>query len=254
MFAELRRFAIFPGRGLLRPARDAGTGVADLERLSLATDEGSVECWLLRAPGASAAHPAPLVIFAHGNGELIEYWPDALEPYRALGMHVLLPEYRGYGRSAGRPSEAKTVADLTAFHDLAASRPDVDASRIVFHGRSLGGGAVCGLARVRAPRAMLLWSTFTSIPDVARRFLVPRSLVPDVFDNLGVVRALDAPLLVVHGTRDRLIPFAHGETLARAHHDAVLLPDEGAEHNDCPRSMPWYFAEAERFLRNARVL
>jgi fermentation-respiration switch protein FrsA (DUF1100 family) len=254
VLADLRRLAIFPGRALLRGSRDAGAGINDLERLSLDTEEGRVEGWLLRAPGATSASPAPLVLFAHGNGELIEHWPEALAPYRALGLHVLLPEYRGYGRSAGRPSEAKTVADLTRFHDLVAARPDVDASRIVLHGRSLGGGAVCGLARARKPRAMILWSTFTSIPDIARRFYVPRALVPDVFDNLEVVRTLDAPLLVVHGTRDRLIPFAHAETLARAHHDAVLRPDEGAEHNDCPRSMPWYFAEAERFLRDAGVL
>lgn len=254
MLTELRRLAIFPGRVLLRGARAAGAGVDALERLSLNTEEGRVEAWLLRAPGASGACPAPLVLFAHGNGELIEHWPEALEPYRALGLHVLLPEYRGYGRSAGRPSEAKTVADLTNFYDLVAERPDVDRSRIVFHGRSLGGGAVCGLARARTPRAMILWSTFTSLPDVARRFFVPRALVPDVFDNLEVVRTLAAPLLVVHGTRDRLIPFAHGEALANAHHDGVLLPDEGALHNDCPRSMPRYFTEAERFLRHAHVL
>ncbi len=116
MFADLRRLAVFPGRALLRGERDAGGGVEGLERLSLDTEEGAVEGWLLRAPGASAARPAPLLIFAHGNGELIEYWPDALLPYRALGMHVLLPEYRGYGRSAGQPSEMKTVADLTAFY------------------------------------------------------------------------------------------------------------------------------------------
>lgn len=254
MLSDLRRLAIFPGRALLRSASDAGDGVTDLERFHLDTEEGRVDYWLLRAPSASAARPAPLVIFAHGNGELIEYWPDALAPYRALGMHVLLPEYRGYGRSAGRPSEANTVADLTASYDLVTARPDVDASRVVFHGRSLGGGAVCALARVRPLRAMILWSTFTSLPDIARRFLVPRALVPDVFDNLEVVRALEAPLLVVHGTKDRLIPFAHGETLARAHHDGVLLPDHGAQHNDCPRSMPWYFEEAERFLRNAGAI
>jgi len=254
VLADLRRLAIFPGRALLRGERDAGARVEGLERLSLDTDEGPVEGWLLRAPGASAARPAPLLIFAHGNGELIEYWPDALLPYRALGMHVLLPEYRGYGRSAGQPSEAKTVADLTAFYARVVARPDVDAKRVVFHGRSLGGGAVCGLARVHTPRAMILWSTFTSLPDVARRFFVPRALVPDLFDNLAVVRALEAPLLVVHGTKDALIPFAHGERLARAHRDGRLLADEGAKHNDCPRSMPWYFAEVERFLRDAGVL
>ena len=91
-----------------------------IERIWLTPEDGSrVEAWYLAAPGRSAAHPGPAVIYTHGNGELIDYWPAALEPYRQWGVSILLPEYRGYGRSTGKPSQAAVVADMAAGCGLA---------------------------------------------------------------------------------------------------------------------------------------
>lgn len=251
MLAALSRFFVFPSR-LVRGAPDAGRGVPRLERHWLATDEGDVEWWLLRA---ETERPAPAVFFTHGNAELIEQWPEALAGYAKLGMHVVLPEYRGYGRSAGKPGERAIREDLVRIRDLVAARADVDATKLVYHGRSIGGGTVCQLAKERPPAALVLMSTFTSIPDIARRFFVPRGLVTEVFDNETVVRGLrDVPLLLVHGTADALIPFSHAERLARAHGDARLVREEGAEHNDCPRSWPAFYRELAPFLRDAGIL
>ena len=94
-----------------------------------------------------------------------------------IWVRVLLPEYRGYGRSAGSPSQRAITEDLIAFYDLLARRPEVDAQRVVFHGRSLGGGAVCDLARHRKPAAVILMSTFTSMKRMAPRYLVPGFMV-----------------------------------------------------------------------------
>ena len=249
----LQRSILFPGTHL-RGARDAGEGVAGLERLWLSTDEGRVEGWLLPGDGVSAAHPGPAVVYAHGNGELIDDWPDALAPYRRLGVSVLLPEYRGYGRSAGHPSEAAIRADLARFYDLLAARPEVDRTRIVFHGRSLGGGAVCALAAERgAPAALILQSTFTSVTDIARSFLVPAFLVRDPFDSRAVVARLHVPTLVVHGRRDRVVPFAHARELVRASPSARLVAYD-ADHNDCPPDPAPYWREITALLREARVI
>jgi hypothetical protein len=168
---------------------------------------------------------------------------------------VFLPEYRGYGRSAGAPSEAAIVEDFVEFHERLVARPDVDASRIVYHGRSLGGGAVCSLARVRPPAAMILQSTFESVPAVARRYLVPRFLVLDPFDNLEVVRSMDARLLVIHGRRDTTIPFAHGRTLSSAARNGRLVAYD-AGHNDCPPrgQVTEYWEEIRRFLVDAEII
>jgi len=242
----LSRLLLFP-RYLLRPRPNAQAGVRGVEKLSIIIREGEVEAWFLPADGSAAGQPAPLVIFAHGNGELIEDWPEVLDPYRRMGMHLLLPEYRGYGRSAGAPSERAIVEDYIRFHDLVMARPDVDSRRVVLHGRSLGGGVVCALARQRPPTALVLESTFTSVPDVARKWLVPSSLIEDRFDSASVVATLEAPVLVFHGTRDVVVPFAHGLQLSRLAKRGRLVRYE-CDHNDLPRRHDGYWDELRRFL------
>jgi hypothetical protein len=234
-----------------RPAVDvAATGG---EALWCSTPAGPVEAWWLPGRGVSAARPGPWVVFLHGNGERIEDWPELLAPYRALGVSVLLPEYRGYGRSAGVPSEAGIVADVVAFVDVVAARPEVDASRMVLHGRSIGGGVACDVARVRRPAALVLSSTFTSIADMAAGMWIPRRLVPQSFDNVACLRELDVPVLVVHGERDRLIGVAHAHALASAakHAELVLYC---ADHNDCPPTRSTFWSDVERLLVRAGVL
>jgi pimeloyl-ACP methyl ester carboxylesterase len=101
------------------------------------------------------------------------------------------------------------VDDLRAWLQRLQHRPEVDATRLIYHGRSIGGGVACALASVHPPQAMILQSTFTCIADVARRFGVPRALITEPFDNLTVIRQARFPCLIMHGTRDRLIPFSH---------------------------------------------
>jgi fermentation-respiration switch protein FrsA (DUF1100 family) len=201
----------------------------------LTTPAGRIEAWFL-APAAGTPAPAPLLLFAHGNGELIDHWGNAFDEPRAWGFGVLLVEYPGYGRSEGSPSESSIRDGILAAYDWAKAQPDVDATRIVAHGRSLGGGAVCLLARARPVAALILESTFTSVRAFAHRFGAPELLVRDPFDNLAALAHYPGPLLVLHGERDELIPPAHGRALAAAHQDAEFraLP---CGHNDCAE--PW---------------
>ncbi|MFW6050650.1 MAG: alpha/beta hydrolase [Myxococcota bacterium] len=252
VLGRLQRLAVFPRFAAL-PDPHPGEGVRGLERWHVEIPSGRVEGWYLPAPGASTDDPAPAVLFAHGNAELIDYWATILEAYRSMGISVLLPEYRGYGRSAGRPSERAIVEDFVRFHDQLAARPEVDASRLIFHGRSIGGGVVCGLARHRTPRALILMSTFTSVADVARRYLLPRALVSDPFDNAEVLAKLDVPVLLLHGRRDRIVPAAHGKTLASLCPRARLVLCD-ADHNDCPPDWPAFWEEVRGFLAQAGVL
>jgi fermentation-respiration switch protein FrsA (DUF1100 family) len=249
---SLQRLMIFP-RYLLQPDERPGVGVRGLVRLSVQSPEGPVEGWFLPGLGVSAERPGPAVLFAHGNAELIEHWPEVLHRYRELGISVLLPEYRGYGRSAGSPSQAAITEDFIAFYDLLVHRPEVDRDRVVFHGRSLGGGAVCALAEHRRPAALVLQSTFASMRRMARRYLVPGFMVRDPFDNLAAVSRVGRPVLIVHGRRDGLIPYAH----ARALHEAApgsQLVGYDADHNDCPPDWAAFWQEITRFLRRARIL
>ena len=164
-----------------------------------------LEAWLLRP--AASARPYPVIIYTHGNGELIDHW---VAPFRAMtdaGVAVLLVEYPGYGRSGGRPTRDSISAGIIAAFDFASGHPEIDARRIVAYGRSLGGAAACALAVERPVAALILESTFTSMADLMPRF-VPRALVLDPFDSLAVIAAGTEP---------------------------VPLP---CGHNDCPRQWP----------------
>ena len=239
---------------LLHPRRvhcadDVAPGVDAV--LSVSTDEGVSRAWWLLGDGRSAASPGPMVLFAHGNGESVDDWVEPLEAYRRAGVSVLLPEYRGYGRSDGSPTEAHLVDDATRLLDLALERPEVDRSRVVLHGRSLGSGVACGVAARRAPRVLVIQSGFASLARLMRRWLIPRPFVRDPFDNEAVLRDLDVPVLILHGTRDAVIPFSHGERLARAARNGTLHALDCA-HSDCPFATLWQHIEP--FLRAHGVL
>jgi uncharacterized protein len=239
-----QRTLLFPAPPLAgAPARPG-----DAEAVWLVTTAGRVEAWYL-PPLVSAGNPAPLLLFTHGNGELIDYWPDDFEEPRRWGLAVLLVEYPGYGRSGGAPSQTSVTAAVLAAFEWARQQPSVDPARIIAYGRSVGGGAAAALADERPVAAMILESTFTSIRAFARRFGAPGLLVRDRFDNLAAVRRFPGPLLILHGEYDQTIPVAHGRALhaAQPASEFDLMP---CGHNDCER--PW--PAIERFLFKHQLL
>lgn len=207
------------------------------------------EAFALYLPPGTATAPSPLLMFMHGNGELADYWVEEFDLPRALGLGVLLVEYPGYGRAPGSPSEQSITAATRALFDWAAGDPRFDAKRIVAYGRSLGGGAAARLAIDRPVAAMILESAFTSVADFAARFMAPMFLVRDPFDNRKALASYRGPLLVIHGNRDTIVPFAHGRELAAMVPGAQLRELE-CGHNDCPRD----WRTIVSFLRQARVL
>jgi fermentation-respiration switch protein FrsA (DUF1100 family) len=226
-----QRSILFPAP----PVAGAPGRPADAEQVWLATAAGRVEAWFL-PPATARAARAPLILFAHGNGELIDFWPPAFDQPRRWGAAVLLLEYPGYGRSPGHPTQEEITETALAGYDWARARPDVDPERIVAYGRSVGGGAVCQLAMHRPVAALVLESTFTSVRAFARGFGAPGFLVRDPFDNLAAVRGYGGPVLIVHGRFDDIIVPAHSQALAAAARrgELHLL---ACGHNDCPR--PW---------------
>ena len=149
----------------------------------------------------------------------------------AAGFDVLAFDYRGYGQSTGRPSEEGTYRDARAARG---AMPE-SSERVIYLGESLGGAVALALAVETPPAGLVLMSTFTSIRDMGRRHypVLPRSFVPDAYPSLDRVRALRAPLLVVHGDRDELVPLFHAEELyAAAPEPKRLQVLRGVGHND----------------------
>jgi pimeloyl-ACP methyl ester carboxylesterase len=242
----VQRAAIFPAPP--PPRFDVFAATPGIERIVVPNGGGESEAWLLPA-ARRGAEPSPALIFAHGNGELIDHWVGEFDEPRRRGLAVLLVEYPGYGRSSGAPSRDSIARAMIAAYDALAARAEVDASRIVGYGRSLGGGAVCDLARVRRLAALVLESSFTSARSLAWRFGLPPFLVRDPFDNEAALREFAGPLLVVHGERDEMIPVAHAHRLAASVANA-RLELLACGHNDCPRPWPALL----RFLAEAGLL
>ena len=208
---------------------------SDIEPIWLKTSEGRTEMWFLPGYGVSKANPGPTVIFAHGNAELIDHWNISLSPYRTFGINVVLCEYRGYGRSDGSPSQKHITEDYIQCYDYIYNLPEVDKNKIFFHGRSIGGGVVCSLAKERIPAALILQSAYLSTFDfIKEKFaLISTSMIQDPFDNESVIEAYKGPVLIIHGRADRLIPLTHAEKLHELSPESKLKIFE-CGHNDFP--------------------
>jgi hypothetical protein len=247
MYAMQRRLA-FPGtsRDLSREPTSAPAG---LTQVWLATSFGPVEAWLVRATEPNA----PTLIFAHGNGELIDDWADAMRGVAVAGASVLLVEFPGYGHSAGRPSRASIRETFAQAYDWLVSEGGASAGRVVAYGRSIGGGAATDLARDRPVRALVLQSTFSSTMRIARELLVPGFLVRDRWDNTRGVADFAGPVLVMHGLADEVIPYDHAERVARAR-AGLAVTRIPCGHNDCLSAWPAIVAELTAFLRGNGLL
>ena len=202
------------------------------ETLRISTADGErLEAWFCPRP----EQEGPVLLFFHGNaGNREDRLHNVAGLWRA-GISVLIFDYRGYGGSTGAPSEAGLLADGLAAFDWLEAR--VRPRGIVLFGRSLGGAVAARVALQRPARALILESTFTSVPEMARRVLpLPgiHLLARSRFDALGAVRELALPLLVIHGTRDELVPFEMGKRIYEASVSAnkQFHPVEGGSHND----------------------
>jgi len=244
-----QRSLIFPGQHM-PPSEGAGATPPGVRRTWLTTSSGRSEAWLLTRNDAGRG---PAFLFAHGNAELIDGWVDLMSGVHTLGASMLLVEYPGYGRSEGVPSETAVRDTMLAAYDWLAAQPEVDPARIVPFGRSLGGGAVCTLVGERSLAALVLQSTFTSVRAFARARWLPGFLVRDPFDNLRAVQRFGGPVLVMHGDRDDVVPYTHGEALARASSRATLVTYPCA-HGDCPPSLDGMWRDIGAFLHTHQLL
>ncbi len=220
LFYLAQRKLIFPGQFRPAPATFNGPG----ERLLIEIESAQVEVVyqppLLPNQQALAPRSVPLLIYTHGNGELIDDWSLEFQSLRHLGCAIALVEYPGYGRSTGKPSEAAITAVMLKTYDQLIQRPEIDPKRVIAHGRSLGGGGACILARERDIAALILESTFTSVRSYSSRYGLPGFLSTDPFDNQAVLATWTKPCLILHGTRiksfhmgtpNKMLPLSHGQ-------------------------------------------
>ena len=230
MTALLNSLLFFPAREILATPAQAGIPFEDVA-IETADGERLHAWWVPACPGPARRH----VLLCHGNAGNVGDRVTHAALLCAAGLDVLLYDYRGYGRSTGRPSEPGTYRDARAARVALLARPCVEPDRVIYLGESLGGAVALELALEHPPAGLVLMSTFTSVRDMARRHypIVPPPLVPDAYPSLRRVRRLHAPLLVVHGVRDEIVPLLHAEELFEAAPEPKQLHViEGVGHND----------------------
>jgi len=226
-----RKLIYFPQREHDLVPRDLGLAFEDL---ALTAEDGvRIHAWYLPPPG----EPRWTVLLAHGNGGNISHRLDrTLFLQSKVGAAVLLFDYRGYGRSEGSPDEEGTYRDARAAHRWLVEEKRVPRERLVLFGESLGSAVALDLALSRPCRALVLESPFASVPAMARAvypFLPLSALVRTRYENEAKAPRLRVPLLVLHGERDEIVPFAQGRRVfAAAPEPKRFYAIPGAGHND----------------------
>lgn len=201
------------------------------EEVRFDTQDGvALHGWFLPVADARAT-----VLFLHGNAGNISHRLDSLAIFVQLGLQVLIIDYRGYGQSRGRPSEAGTYHDATAAWHFLTSTKGIAGGHIIVFGRSLGGAVAVELATRVRPAGLIVESSFTSVPDMAAKLypLLPvRWLARLHYRSLERIGRVQCPVLIMHSEHDEIIPFAHGRRLHEAAPEPKALFTMDGGHND----------------------
>jgi len=203
----------------------------DYEDVTFVSADGlRLSAWWVKAPDARGT-----VLLCHGNAGNISHRLDETHVYQSLGFNVLVFDYRGYGKSQGKPSEAGTYADAEAAWRYLVEERRVLPSDIVLCGRSLGAAIAVKLAADHRPRALVIESGFTSLADLASE-LYPwfpvRQLLKFRYETLNALKEVRSPVLLVHSRQDKLVPFHHGQTLYAAARPPKKFLEISGPHNE----------------------
>lgn len=188
------------------------------------------------------------ILYSHGNAEDLGHTLPSLQALFHLGFGVISYDYRGYGASAtGPPTARKAIQDAEAVYQYAIGYLNLSPERLIFYGTSVGSGPAVHLAAVHRPAGLILQSAFTSTFRVITRV---RLLPFDRFPNLIRLRDVRCPVLIIHGTRDFIVPWSHGKRLfSEAAEPKQALWVEGAGHNDVLQvGGPGYAAALAKFV------
>jgi fermentation-respiration switch protein FrsA (DUF1100 family) len=220
---------------VFHPAREleytpAAMGLS-FEDVAIMTSDGlRLHGWYVPAPNARGT-----LLFCHGNAGNISHRIDSIEIFHNLGLSVLIYDYRGYGQSEGGLSIPGVTLDALAAWKWLTEERSVPSEKIVVFGRSLGGAVAMELMRHVIPRALILESTFSSLPEMARiPFLAPvaRLVVGDIWNSAEAASALTVPTLCIHSPDDEIVPYRLGKRLYEAAAGEKYFVEIHGGHNE----------------------
>jgi fermentation-respiration switch protein FrsA (DUF1100 family) len=208
----------FERQTLFVPCRDItdtpGSVGLDHQDVSLKTEDGAViRGWFVPVVGQRSG----ALYFLHGNGGNLSHRVNKIRFFHDMGFDVFVIDYRGYGRSTGRPTEAGLYRDASTGYDYLEKKRDLSLPLVVF-GESLGSAVAIDLASKKKCDALIVEGAFTSMMDMARRLvpLVPSWALAYKFDSIDKIQKLDVPTLFIHSRNDEIVPFEFGKRLFEA--------------------------------------
>ncbi len=228
-----------------------------------ALDGNKLNGWFLPAAGVKKAKGT--VVFSHGNAGALGHHFGFVAWYVRAGYNVFMYDYRGFGKSKGDITRAGVVSDVTAAFNYVKTRPDVDATRLVSYGHSLGGSSsITALGRKKMPglRAVISYAGFASYRDMAQKVggnwgvsVVTDELSPRDF----VAKISPVPILIVHGTADGVVPFSQAKLLFKnAKKPKTFMAIKGGDHQQalwknegeyCKKILRWLDAAMARKIK-----
>lgn len=217
-----------PSRSVKQSPSTVGLAYESVDLVT--SDNIHLDSWFVPAPEERG-----VILFCHGNAGNISHRLDSLLLFHRLGFSTLIFDYRGYGRSQGSPSEAGTYLDVQAAWNYLTEERSVRPSRIIMFGRSLGAAVAVHQANLHSPGALIIESSFSSVPDLAAElypFLPARWLSRLDYNVQQQLAAVRCPVLVVHSRDDEIIPFRHGQVLYAAANEPKQFLELRGGHND----------------------
>ena len=224
------QMVFFPGTGREIIAAPDRIGLS-YDDISLETADGlSLHAWFVPAD-----KPRGAVLFMHGNAGNISHRLDSLQMFHRLGYSTLIFDYRGYGKSDGKPTEQGTYRDAEAAWQYLTSERRFPPCRIILFGESMGGAVAAWLAAQKTPAALVIASGFTSVPDLAQDlypFIPARRLARIHFNTREHLLRVNAPVLIAHSPEDDIVPYRHGLALYAASNSPRQFLELAGGHND----------------------
>ena len=239
------RMLYYPSRQIDQTPNQLGFKYEDITLT--ASDGVHINGWFLPAvASAKAGLPAEVstkagrdkhftILFFHGNAGNISDRFEKLEAFRDLGVHTLIIDYRGYGRSEGKPNEEGTYRDARAAYEYLTQQRQLAPRSIVAYGESLGSAVAADLASTVEVGGLILEEAFTSVGDIGQKmfpFFPVRWLVRNKYDTLRKLPRIKVPLLIIHSRDDEFFDMRHAQRLLAAANQPKRLVELRGGHND----------------------
>jgi len=245
-------FIFLEQKGLYHPTKElletpAKFGITYEEINFKTSDDETLNGWYVPAENAKVT-----ILYCHGNAGNIHHRLHKVRFFHEMGVNFFIFDYRGFGKSSGKPNEKGLYEDAAAAYDYLISRDDIDKSKIVVYGKSLGGPIAAEVCLRRKVSALILEGSFASVVMRAQQlypFLPMKLLITQKYDTIAKVRNIRIPKLILHGKNDEVISFKQGEDLFEAAAEPKqFLPFEGGHNDDVYVTLPAYKKELHMFL------